>query len=453
MRADRYFLGFGPTLWSTRRGETEYGVKAIPAGGFVRIVGMSPQDDRRPPVVDAFLDRERLLEDRRAAATRGGVDVLEVAAVPGTAWERLDGLLEERGTPEKVRQRVIEHTVAQVGDGATADEIRPVLTDALAAEVTDTGRIADLHHRLFRGDDQRFFHDRPAWQRAIVLSAGSAMHFLIALVLLLGGFLFLPQLTGDVTNAIRQFTPDSAAAAAGLQVGDRIVAIDGQRMDGFDQIRNTISAHPGQALRITVQRDDRQLDFTVTPAPTTDEQTGDTVGRAGFYPAPERTRLSPGDAVYEAFVGPSSVPATMWRSVEALGSVFGPRGLGQLFQQVSGNEPRDLSGATSIVGAPALAGEGTAIFGSMFLIAMLASINVFIGVFNLLPLPPLDGGHLAVLGWERSVNAVRRRRGQSADYTVDPRTIAAIALPVIVVFAVVSVALIWLDITNPLTLN
>ena len=107
----------------------------------------------------------------------------------------------------------------------------------------------------------------------------------------------------------------------------------------------------------------------------------------------------------------------------------------------------------SIVGASAVAGQAVSAFGLMSLVFLLASINVFIGVFNLLPLPPLDGGHLAVLGWERTVNAVRRARGMAADYTVDARSIAAIALPVIVLFVVVSAGLIWLDITNPIQLQ
>ena len=80
-------------------------------------------------------------------------------------------------------------------------------------------------------------------------------------------------------------------------------------------------------------------------------------------------------------------------------------------------------------------------------------MNVFVGVFNLLPLPPLDGGHVAVLGVEKAVNVVRRRRGQPADFTIDPRTIAAIAVPVIAFVGTISVALLWLDVTNPISLN
>jgi regulator of sigma E protease len=87
MRADRFFLGFGPTLWSIRRGETEYGVKAIPAGGFVSIRGMTPLDERRPPLADALLDPDALAADRRGQAQRDSVDVLVVPAIPETTWQ------------------------------------------------------------------------------------------------------------------------------------------------------------------------------------------------------------------------------------------------------------------------------------------------------------------------------------------------------------------------------
>jgi regulator of sigma E protease len=92
----------------------------------------------------------------------------------------------------------------------------------------------------------------------------------------------------------------------------------------------------------------------------------------------------------------------------------------------------------------------TEAFGPFLLILLIASINIFIGIFNLIPLPPLDGGHLAVLGIERSVNAVKGLRGQPQDFTIDPRAIAAIAVPVIAVLLLLFVALLWLDITSPI---
>lgn len=453
MRADRYFLGFGPTLWSTRRGETEYGVKAIPAGGFVSIRGMTPLDERRPPLHEALLDREALASDRRGQADRDGVDVLEVAAVPDTTWRRLEMILTERGAPADVRERIVDRTRRNAGADPTPDDVRRVLHEVILTETTDTGRIGDLQHRLCKGDEGRFFHDRPAWQRAIVLSAGSAMHFAIAAVVLLVGLLALPQETGDIAPVVGGIEEGSPADDAGLQPGDRILAVADTSSDDFLELREAIQARPGDPTPVTIQRDGVEQTLTIYPMPTPDPETGETVGVMGFTPTIETEHLSVTDAFYETFAGPSSVPAMMGQSVRGIGMVFGPDGLGQLFQQVSGEAERSAEGGVSIVGASVIAGQAVTAFGVMSLLVVIASVNVFIGVFNLLPLPPLDGGHLAVLAIERSVNTVRRLRGKAADFVVDARQVAAVAVPVLVVFLVVSAGLIWLDITNPIQLQ
>jgi regulator of sigma E protease len=451
MRADRFFLGFGPTLWSVHRGETEYGVKALPLGGFVRIRGMSEADQRQGPLPVTVLDRERVAEERRAVAERGHVDALEVPAVPDPTWQRLRRELDLRGTPAPVAERIVERTRATAGPHASVDEARQVLTEVVTTEVSDTGRPGDLHHRLLRGDEGRFFADRPAWERAIVLVAGSTMHFLIAIACLFAAYAFLPQ--PQVTPVVEQFTEGSVGAEQGLEVGDRLVAVAGVTSGDFDDLRDAIRSHPGEAIPIVVERDGERERLTVTPAPATDPETGTEVGQLGFYPRVEEQRLSVGDALYETFVGEASFTALTVGTLESLGRVFGPEGIGAIFSQVGGTQERDPGGAVSLPGVVGLAGEGTAMFGPVFLLLILANINVFIGIFNLLPLPPLDGGHLAVLGIERGVNAVRRRTGRADDFTVDPRAVAAVAVPVIVIIGTVSLALVWLDITNPIRLQ
>ena len=191
----------------------------------------------------------------------------------------------------------------------------------------------------------------------------------------------------------------------------------------------------------------------MTPAAGEDAETGETVGQLGFFPGTEQERLPLGDALYETFVGEMSVTAFTVGTVESMGRVFGPEGIGAIFAQVGGTQERDPAGAVSLPGVVGLAGEGTAMFGPVFLLLILANINIFIGIFNLLPLPPLDGGHLAVLGIERGVNGVRRRMGRPDDFTVDPRAVAAVAVPVIVIIGTVSLALVWLDLTNPIRLQ
>jgi regulator of sigma E protease len=460
MRADRYFVGFGPTLWSTHRGETEYGVKAFPLGGFVRIVGMSPLDERLPPVVDEVFDPGSLAEDRRVAAERADHDdPLAVDNLPEPTWQRLDAVLAERGAPDELRERIVRRTRANLPANPTAADARHSLHEVLTGEVTDSGRVGDLHHRLFQGDRGRFFHDRPAWQRAIVLVAGSLTHFLIAILVLAGAYAFVPQLTGEVVPVIDAVLEGSPAEEAGLRPGDRVVAVGEVRSGDYEQLRQVIVERPGEPTPITVERDGEELVLTVTPAEERDAD-GEPFGRAGFVPTLEQVRLGPVAAVEQALVGepsalsPGGFVPMFTGSLEALLRVFSPDGLSNLFSQATGQTERGVDGAISLVGAASIAGQaGSDALGLTLFFALLAAINVFIGIFNLVPLPPLDGGHLAVLAIERSINAVRSWRGRSADYVVDPRAVAAVAFPVIVILGMVFIALLWLDITDPIRLG
>lgn len=451
MRADQFFLGFGPTLWSLRRGETEYGVKALPLGGFVRIRGMAPSDERRAPLDEAVLDPEVVARDREAAAEREGTAVSAQPAVPEETWQRLEDELTRRGAGEELTRRILERTRRNVDPEAVPQEVRGVLAEVIATEVQETGRVGDLHHRLVKGDEGRFFKDRPAWQRAIVLSAGSASHFLLAVVLLLLGFGLLPQTT--TLPVVDEVVDDSPAAEAGLQPGDEIVAVADVRSDDYEVLREAIRERPGEPTTVVIRRDSELVQLQVTPRPRTDEATGETYGQLGFVASVGRERLSFGEAVEETFVGPLSITRITTGTVGAMGQVFGPEGLASIAEQISGEEERPAQSAESIVGVASTAGRGTAMFGWMFFVVVLVSVNIFIGLFNILPLPPLDGGHLAVLAVERTVNGVRARLGRPADFSVDPRAVAAIALPVIVLVGMLAVALLWLDITNPVQLQ
>ena len=451
MRVDRFFLGFGPTLWSMQHGETEYGVKLLPLGGFVRIKGMTETDERLPGVPEALA--------RRVGAGEDPAPVLRE-------------LLGDRGAPAALTERLVgrfERTMAASEDPGDAEGDLAVQADLdpaqlalrlISSEVAPTGRVGDLHHRLLRGDEGRFFHDRPAWQRAIVLASGSALHFLQAILLVFLGWLLVGP-TVEVP-VIAQFADaettdgqvlESAAEEAGLQVGDRIAAIDGQRTGDFDEVRSYIRDHPGRTLELLVERPGMEdtLEVTVVPAPYTDPETGEEVGLLGFIPDSETRGMDADQALHATFVGDGSFTSMLTGTVGALGNVFGPEGIGDLFTQLTGEQERAVDGGISLVGATQAANEGVDVFGPLFLFSLLASVNVFVGIFNALPLPPLDGGHLAILGVEEAVNLKRRREGEPADFKVDPRTVASIAVPVIVFVATISLGLLWLDITNPVT--
>ena len=448
MRADRYFIGFGPTIWSTRWDEAEVGVKALPFGGFVRISGMSIGDERLAPASDQVLRPDDVAEDRRGAASRLRIDVLETPAVPMETWRRVGEELARRGVPSDTRTIIVDRARAEAGDPATVDEARVAIDAAAAGILEDTGRVGDLRHRVLRGDEGRFFHDRPAWQRAIVLASGSVMHFVQAIVLLFVGFLLFGQTVPLPT--VDEVLPDSPAAEAGLQPGDRIVAVEGVAVEDFETAREFIRGSAGQPLTFRVIRGGRTIPIVATPEAS--EVDGETVGLLGFVPEAEDRPLAPGDALYETFAGDTGVVRLSRETFVALGRVFGPDGLGQLFTQVTGEQERSIEGAASPIGLARAAGEGSAEYGPLFLLLILASINVFVGIFNLVPLPPLDGGHLAVLGIESVVNAARRVRGGVPDFKLDPRAIAAVAVPVIVVLGTVFLAVVWLDIVRPIQL-
>jgi regulator of sigma E protease len=480
MRADRYFVGFGPTLWSTRRGETEYGLKAFPLGGFVSIRGMTPLDERRRGIVDDLFDQQRLAADRVTSAAPGGpsaqtgetapgaaaagtsaaVDTALAPNVPEATFARLQTMLEERGTPPELRERIDRRLRAALGPASTVADARSALTEVLTTELEDSRRLGDLPHRLRRGDEGRFYHDRPIWQRAITIATGPITHLLIAFVLLFAIYALVALPTGQGSPEVAAVEEGSPADTAGLQPGDVILAVDDVASDEFNVLRDALRARPGQPTTLLVERADERLEIGLVPREDRDEATGEVVGVAGFNPSIEEERLSASQALVRASVGDEVIPLggvvpILGASVEGLINIFSPQGLTSLASTAVGAQERDPEAGVSLVGAASLAGQaaGDGSVGIVNFVFLLASINVFFFIFNMVPLPPFDGGHLAVLVIEKGVNLGRRLRGRAPDYTVDPRAITAVALPVIGVLGFVLVALLWLDIVDPIRIG
>ena len=141
------------------------------------------------------------------------------------------------------------------------------------------------------------------------------------------------------------------------------------------------------------------------------------------------------------------------QSVAGLVRILSPSGLTALVSQAVGREDRAPDGAVSLVGAASIAGQVGAREGGLpVVLTLLAAINVFFFLFNLLPLPPFDGGHLAVLGIEGVVNGLRRVRGRASDFRVRPEAIASVAIPVIAVLVLLLITTLWLDVTDPIRL-
>lgn len=336
IKVEEFFVGFGPRLWSFRRGETEYGVKALPLGGYVRIAGMNPFQEP---------------------------------------------------TPE---------------------------------------------------DLPRTFGAKPAWQRAIVIAAGPATHFLLAfltLALWLGlvGFpsKFSPVI-GDV-DATLDGQP-SPAAVAGLRPGDEVIAVDDIERPGDEELVRYTREHVGDDISITVLRDGEELTVTVTPVLSDVE--GEEVGRIGVVLASGRVlardRAGPIEAVS---TGATLVGRTTWLVVQRFGDVFD---VGRIVSLLFGGAERTPEDVTSVVGGGRITVQAVREGAADLLFQIFAIFNIFVGLLNLVPLPPFDGGHLAVL-------AVEKVRGKK----VDARRLVPITAFVATFLILFMVSLIYLDITKP----
>jgi membrane-associated protease RseP (regulator of RpoE activity) len=360
MKATRFFVGFGPTLWSTRRGETEYGVKAIPAGGFVKIVGMTPLEELDP------------------------------------------------------------------------------------------------------GDEDRAFYKQPAGQRVIVLAAGSVVHFLIAILVLYG----VIATTGDPLHASTTLTVDSttkcviadpqratctkadpAAPARGkLLPGDRIEAVNGQPVSTYDALRSRLQASADRPLTLTVLRRGTTTAVQLTPVPVSVD--GKTVGKVGFYPRVEPAPVGVLDAVPKTF---TTLGTFFTSTITALGDL--PHQVSTILQ----GKPRQ-NGAASVVDIARVSGQIAQAHVSLAdrianLLLIMAQVNFFVGIFNLLPLLPLDGGHIAIVGYEQGRRRVYRWFGRPDPGRVDLLKIMPVTYAVVALFIGLSLLLIYAGIVNPIKIQ
>jgi len=366
MKVTEFFIGFGPRLWSFRRGETEYGVKAIPAGAYVRIIGMN-----------------------------------------------------------------------------NLDEVDPA-------------------------DEPRTYRRQSFPKRLLVVSAGSIMHMLQALVLLviLLGVVGVPG--GSVADEGRRagdwevggVEPDSAAAEAGLEVGDRIVAFDGERVETWAEVTSAIAeSDVGDEVTLTVERGDETRRVTAVLGPRPADQVGGEPG-APFLGVGARTPIETiglGRAVVEA---PGELLGFSADAVRAMVGFFSPSGLSDFADNVTqarddpAPSPADPGGSgavddgegnrlISIYGAIRMANQLSE-EGWMWVLLMFFQINVFIGILNMAPLPPLDGGHAAVAIYER----IRSRRGRR--YEVDMTRLLPLTYAVVMALIFLGIGALYLDIFNPI---
>jgi membrane-associated protease RseP (regulator of RpoE activity) len=298
------------------------------------------------------------------------------------------------------------------------------------------------------GEEERAFFSASSLRKLIVLGAGSFAHFLIGFILIFSIF-FGVGFNALIPN-IAKVSPDSAAAASGFQVGDEILAIDGVDVKDWSRDSLKIAQSDGQQLTFTVKRKTEQLTITATPTYLTSEKryvlgivTKVGIKREGFVQASK-------DA--------TSASATLIReSVKALIAL--PTKVPQLIRQTFGHEKRDPNGLVGIVGAARVSGDAvssnklsnTERIGTFIL--LIASLNIFVGLFNLLPLLPLDGGHMAVAIADEIRAFFARLRGKPRPAGIDVNVLTPITMGVFAVLAVLTVILLIADIFNPVSLN
>lgn len=395
VRVTQYMVGFGPTVWSRVRGETEYGAKAIPLGGYIRMVGMFPPRRSR------------------------------------------DGELVYSATTTGPFQSMIEDA-----RHSSAQEIQA-------------------------GEEHRAFYQLSVPKKLVVMLGGPTMNLVLAAVLYTVALVVLgvPSLTMTVSE-VAPCTPTavtsecgvddapSPALAAGVKAGDVIVAVDGVPYDDWTVVVDEIRGRAGDEVVLTVERDGSSIDIPVTVASTQVPKDG-----------------NPNDMVSGGYIGVapsvvqvrepiSAVPERMWefisRSATAIVSI--PSKMVGVWQAAFSGDERDPTGPVSVVGVGQFSVEvaedqSTWSWKLANWLTLLAGLNMALFFFNLIPLLPLDGGHIAGALYEGARRQIARLRGKPDPGPVDVARMLPVAYTVAFLLIGMSVLLIYADVVNPITLN
>jgi membrane-associated protease RseP (regulator of RpoE activity) len=339
MKATQFFIGFGPRLWSFRRGETEYGVRALPLGAFVRIIGMNNMDDVPP------------------------------------------------------------------------------------------------------GDEARTYRQASYPRRMLVITAGSAMHMLLAILLLFTVYAIDGERVVRDGAEIQRLEASGPGANAGLQEGDVVLAIDGATISSPKDLGETIQSYEsGTVVDMLVRRDGETLTVPVGLGANTDEASPlfgkPYVGVVTSNPVETVEHSVDGAAVNSV----TDIFPTAWQSMRGVVEVLNPV---TVVSHLTGENDDLETRPTTLVGVTGVSDDVGRAEGLIGILYLLAVLNVFVGVFNMFPLLPLDGGHAAIATYER----VRERDGRR--YFADVSKMMPVAMAVMTVLMFLFLSGLYLDITDP----
>lgn len=348
MWVSEFFVGFGKRIWSVQRGETEFGVKAIPAGGYCKIEGMSPNDE------------------------------------------------------------------------------------------------------MPQGQEERAFYKASSGKKLIVLGAGSFLHFVLGFVLLFT--LFAGIGTNQVLPVINEVVPNSATQAAGIQAGDEVVSINGKRVTEWYKDVEVIRESQGAELTLVLNRNGEEVVITtaarLTDIDGTKRYVLGIVNEVGLERSGVLVSIKNSATVTKGF---------LVESVKSLGKL--PEKIPALWGATVRGEERDANGLVGVVGVARVSGEAvgsdklTPMERLATFVLIVASLNIFVGVFNLLPILPLDGGHMAVAIADSIRAFFARLRGRPRPAPIDVTVLTPITMVVFVVLATLTLLLLVADVINPVTLN